>query len=86
MSWKHKLVYVEWVDASQPVPEWQFFADITPDGNVHCKSVGWVHTYDKDMLMILPAVVGLSGKHPSGMGTMTIPRSAIRSIKEIKLP
>jgi len=85
MRWKHKLVYVEWVDASQPVPEWHFFSEIEAGVPVPCRSVGWVHTYNKDILMILPAVTGMDTEHRSGMGSMTIPRSAIRSITAIEI-
>jgi len=85
MRWKHKLVYVEWVDASQPIPEWVFFAEVEAGVPIPCLSVGWVHTYNKDILVLLPAVSGMDTDTPAGMGTMTIPRSAIRSIKEIIL-
>lgn len=85
-DWQFKLVFVNWVDATQPQAEWVFFKDIEEPGVQECMSVGWVHAYTDDVLCILPAVTGIDGEMPSGMGAMTIPTSAIRSITEIKLP
>jgi len=84
-KWKHKLVYVEWADATQPTPQWEFFSEVEAGDPMPCKSVGWVHTYNKEMLLLYPSVAGMETEYPAGMGATSIPSSAVRSIAEIEV-
>ncbi len=83
-----KLVYIEWIDSDgSDKSEWKFIHEFDKSGLQICQSVGWMLHDEKDYKTILHNIAGfLNGdKTKQGCGELTIPVSAIRKIKEIKL-
>lgn len=85
MSWPPamKLVLVEWID-SNSAGGWHPYEDMlhTVQGELGCKSVGWLLADGHDRISIVP---NLAATGSVGDAT-TIPKLAIVSITELSVP
>lgn len=79
----YKLVYVEWEDSMGSQSHWTSLRDIKEESAV-CRSVGWL-VHDGDKVKVIVPHLSFDGGQPDGCGDMSIPASAIRKMKTIKL-
>lgn len=85
---KRPLVLVEWQDSHGPsTPRWMNLDDL--DGPycvpMSCRSVGWQVRKTKKTMTLVPHISGeKNGCIPYGLGAMTIPLSAVVSVKQLK--
>jgi len=78
-----KLVLIEWRDSYGCSPDWQPLEGVSPKPLI-CKSVGWLAFDGDDCKLVVPHVSGDSGAaRKQGRGDMTIPTSAIISMREL---
>ena len=85
MSWppEMKLVLVEWID-SNSANGWHQRDDMlaTIQGDLTCRSVGWVLLDADDRLTLVPNIAATG----SVGDAMTIPKLAVVSITELPIP
>lgn len=73
-----KLVLIEWVDSSQPLPAWRFLDDLPPLEVVRCCSVGWLVAEGRGVKLIAPNIGNVeSGGSAQGSGLIRIPIPSI---------
>jgi hypothetical protein len=78
------LVWVEWVDSSQPMGRWRFLHDVKPTAAMKCVSVGFLLHTEGDAVMLAPNMGGYDEPDEiQANGTMTIPKRAITRISEV---
>ena len=78
-----KLVYIEWSDSRGATASWEHMEVLKENGICIVRSVGWLIQDEKKFIQIVPHV----GTDPDqGCGDMTIPRTQIRRMIELKLP
>ena len=81
---KQKLVLIEWVDSSQPIPGWHFMNDMPDLEIVHCVSVGWIVRANKSVKMLAPNMGDIKSKGSAqASGFIRIPTAAI--VREVAL-
>lgn len=82
-----RLVLVEWEDSYGCSSNWQDLDHPKPRP-MRCRSVGWLYYDGPDCKLLVPHVAEGNGESVpiQGCGDMTIPASAVRSIKELRLP
>ena len=78
------LILIEWRDAYGVGTNWAPINDVTGTCLL-CYSVGWLVFQDDDCVVVVPHMSQSGHPHAvqQGCGDMTIPRSAILSIKEL---
>jgi len=82
-----KLVYVEWEDSCGAQARWQYLSE-SGSSRVLCRSVGWLVYDGKDCKRIVPHIAyhaDDSERSEQGCGDMTIPTSAVLTLKTISL-
>lgn len=78
-----KLVYVEWIDSRGVSASWEHMEVLAEHGPCPVKSAGWLLRDEENFIQVVPHI----GTDPDqGCGDMTIPRSQIRRIVELKIP
>lgn len=86
MFYENKLVRVAWIDATQPIAEWTTLSDLDLlSFNAEILSVGWVLSYTEDRLVLVQSISHKGTDNAGGMGIMSIPASAVRSIKLLRV-
>lgn len=76
-------VLVVWEDSCGCGSAWESLKD-TPVSDVLCKSLGWLVKKTKGRVLIVPHIApAVNTGSDQGMGDMTIPTKAIRSIKKL---
>lgn len=82
---KPELVLVEWVDSGQPIPGWQWLADIEQRRSHKCVSVGFLLQDDEQTKVLAPNLGSSSGDEDfdQASGLMTIPTAAITKIERL---
>lgn len=80
-----KLVLIEWVDSSQPLPNWVHL-DSLPDANpIECASVGWLVHDDKKVKMLAPNMGDMdSESNIQAVGIIRIPTGAVKRIVKLE--
>ena len=82
----HRLVIVEWEDSHGCATDWEKIENCKPTALI-CQSVGWLIYKNRRSAVVVPHMS--QGDHlyakQQGCGDMTIPVSAIRSIKNLKV-
>ena len=79
---KRKLVYVEWVDSRGVSAAWGHMENLK-EGPCFVESAGWLLQDEEEFIQIVPHV----GTDPDqGCGDMTIPRSQVTRMIELKVP
>ena len=86
---KLKLVFVEWMDHSSSTQRWSKFSELEE----RCEplllvSVGWLLKQNKECIVLVPHKHSdeMTDWTPYGSGDMTIIRSSIKKIIELKEP
>lgn len=81
------LVFVQWEDSAQPIPNWQFLSSFKKPAIVRCASVGWLIHDGKDVKAIA-ANMGENGTDSSAQvsGVIRIPTRCIVKIVKLKEP
>ena len=79
---KFKLVLVEWEDSASGNTGWQQVSSAHTE-LTKCVSVGFMTHKTKEVIVLFPHLDG-DKNNPYGQGAMTIPRSAVVSIKKLK--
>lgn len=78
------LVWVEWLDSSQPHARWRFLHDIKAVSAMKCVSVGFLLHSEGDSIMLAPNMGCYNEPDEiQATGTMTIPKRAITRITEV---
>lgn len=81
---KNKLVLVEWVDSTQPVPSWHYLSSPPPLEVVECVSVGWLIGKRKGVLMLAPNLGDIQGGGTAqASGFIRIPTAAVTRLAEL---
>ncbi len=78
-----KLVLIEWLDSSQPIPGWQWVEDIGQLHALKCQSVGWLVYDSTEVKGIAPNVGGTCDENQQVSGLMKIPTSCIVKITKL---
>lgn len=79
------LVLIEWVDSGQPVPGWQWLAELEPRQPHRCVSVGFLVQDDGTTKVIAPNL-GASGGDTDwdqASGLTTIPTAAVVRVERL---
>jgi hypothetical protein len=76
---KVRLVLVDWVDSYRAPMEWEALDD--EPTLLECQSVGWLARENKDCVTIVPHW----SQFEHGCGEMTIPRVAIKRIRNLRV-
>lgn len=80
----NKPVIVEWEDSVQYDEGWHLKSDIKPDDVKYCISYGEIVAEDDDSIVVAGHVGRQQdGHHEQSFGMLTIPRSAILSIRRL---
>lgn len=79
----YKLVQVLWIDAESH-PDWRELSEVIADGTLECISVGWLVSEREDRI-VLVASVDLGDDGEMVASHITIPRSALKEIKELTI-
>ncbi len=75
---KPKLMLIEWVDSTQPVPGWHFLDQAPEMEIVRCLSVGWLVGETDSVKMLAPNLGNLdSGGNAQASGFIRIPTQAV---------
>jgi len=79
------LVLIEWLDSGQPVPGWQWLAELAPHRPHRCVSVGFLVQDDKDTKVIAPNLGASGGNNEwdQASGLITIPTPAVTKIERL---
>lgn len=80
-----RLVLVEWLDSYGGTTGWKVLEECTPDPLV-CRSVGWLLHDTEQYAVIVPHLVQPGEESriaAQGRGDLTIPRAAIRSVRDL---
>lgn len=73
-----KLMLIEWIDSSQPVPGWHFISDMPQLDIVKCSSVGWLVGENAEVKMLAPNVGNLDSEdNKQASGFIRIPARCI---------
>ena len=82
---KHRLVLVEWIDASRLSDSWMDWSAI-PEAYPHkCVTVGFVVSENKNEIILVPTIGDVEHEeNRHTYGGMLIPRSAIISERRLK--
>ena len=78
------LVLIEWEDSAQPVPDWQYLADIGECEIVRCQSVGFLIHDGEHVKALAPNVGDLGDKHAQASGLMRIPARCVTRIVPLR--
>jgi len=82
---KVKLVLIEWVDSSQPLPNWAHLASLPSAVPIECVSVGWLLHDDKQVKMLAPNMGDMkSGGNEQAMGIINIPTAAVKRVVKLQ--
>lgn len=81
------LVAVEWHDAGQPIPRWQYLEGLEPARTVRCISVGFLLENGPVNTVIAPNLgSGFSdGEWDQASGLITIPTSCILKTRKLSV-
>ena len=82
----YRLVYVRWRDSFGVGASWSETAGLTSTAH-HCLSVGWLVSESEDAICVVPHMSPANEETEAveqGCGDMTIPRSAIVEITDLK--
>jgi len=75
-----ELVLIEWVDSSQPIPNWQHTESIGHD-LITCESVGWVLYYEGNKVVVIAPNRGdFETDNEQYSGCTSIPGGCIKRI------
>jgi hypothetical protein len=79
------LVMIEWVDSGQPVPGWQWLAEIKPRRPHRCVSVGFLVQDDETTKVLAPNLGASDGDQEwdQASGITTIPTAAVQKIERL---
>jgi hypothetical protein len=77
----HPIVFIEWIDSCTSDTDWKDIRNAK--GITHCYSVGFKVKETKKYIVLFPNLN--NNTNPLGCCDITIPKGAIKSIKEIKL-
>jgi hypothetical protein len=80
------LVLIHWVDSSSTGKAWRSIEDFGPEASspLQCQSVGWIMAESKKAFTLAMNIGYEEGKNPhSAGGDITIPRSAVLSIRKL---
>jgi hypothetical protein len=73
-----KLVLIEWIDSSQPVPAWHFLSDLPDMEPIRCISVGWLVCETAEVKMLAPNVGNFESEdNKQASGFIRIPTRCI---------
>ncbi len=82
---KEKLVLIEWVDSTQPLPSWRHLSDLPEAKPIECASVGWLVHDDKQIKMLAPNMGDMeSEENIQGSGIIVIPTASVTRLIELK--
>src|SRR5207247_1868554 len=79
------LVLIEWLDSGQPVPGWQWLAELAPHRPHRCVSVGFLVQDDEHAKALAPNL-GASANDEEwdqASGIITIPAQAVTKIARL---
>lgn len=82
---KPELVLIEWVDSGQPIPGWQWLADLDPRRAHKCVSVGFLVQDDEQTKVLAPNLGSSNGDEEwdQASGLFTIPTAAVTKIERL---
>jgi hypothetical protein len=82
---KSDLVMIEWVDSGQPIPGWQWLADLGPRRAHKCVSVGFLVQQNGGTTVLAPNLASSNGDEDWDQvsGLFTIPTVAIVKIQKL---
>ncbi len=85
MSENPKLVMIEWVDSGQPIPGWQWLAEIESRRAHKCVSVGFLVQDDEQTKVLAPNLGASNGDNDwdQASGLFTIPTAAVLKIESL---
>ena len=82
-----KLVIVEWLDSSSPIPEWRHLDNPPAARVILCLSVGWLLHDSDGVLMLAPNLGDINDQiNAQASGFMPIPQSSIIRSIELRDP
>ena len=81
------LIFIEWEDSAQPVPNWVYLSDIGDRSTIICVSVGWL-LHDGESVKVLAPNMGNLGdeENVQASGVIRIPTRCIVRIVELDEP
>lgn len=80
-----ELVLIEWVDSSQPMPNWVHLDSLPNMNPIECVSVGWLIHDDKDMKMLAPNMGDMeSENNAQAAGIIRIPAGSVKRIVKLE--
>ena len=81
------LVFIEWEDSAQPVPNWSYLSDICETPAVTCVSVGWLVHNGTDVKALAPNMGHLNDERSMQVsGLIRIPARCIVNMVELAEP
>jgi len=82
----YNLVLVKWVDSHGCTSNWGTIPDTSPSAH-YCYSVGWLVAESDDCMVIIPHISPECEEinaDEQGCGEMTIPKTSVKKITNIK--
>lgn len=81
----HDLVLIEWVDSGQPIPGWQWLADVGQRLAHRCVSVGFLVQDDDQAKVLAPNLAAsvADEEWDQASGLFTIPTVAVVNIQRL---
>lgn len=80
------LVLIEWIDSTQPAPQWQWIANIARVAAIKCVTVGFLITDDESVKVIAQNVGDVHGADRQVSGVITIPTRAVTRVTRLRSP
>jgi len=80
-----KLVLIEWIDSSQPLPNWIHLDSLPSAKSIECVSVGWLVHSDKEVKMLAPNMGDMGSEdNMQASGIIIIPSKAVKRIVKLE--